>query len=48
MPRRESEPSTNPETKRCEQCNGTGKVDGKECPVCHGSGSIVYWEDKRR
>ncbi len=24
----------------CTACNGTGKQNGKECPVCHGSGEV--------
>jgi hypothetical protein len=24
---------------RCNRCNGTGRVDGKQCPVCSGQGN---------
>jgi DnaJ-class molecular chaperone len=25
----------------CRACNGSGKVDGKTCPECRGTGKIV-------
>lgn len=28
----------------CPQCKGTGKVDGDECPLCHGGGVIFKKE----
>jgi hypothetical protein len=25
----------------CRDCHGTGRIDGKTCPVCGGSGKII-------
>lgn len=25
----------------CRACNGSGRVDGKECPECGGSGKVT-------
>lgn len=28
--------------KRCERCNGTGRVDSMRCPVCMGNGVVRH------
>ena len=28
----------------CKSCNGTGKLNDKECPVCKGTGTIQVME----
>lgn len=25
----------------CDQCKGTGRIDGKECPNCDGTGKVI-------
>lgn len=30
-------PPDEPDWMECENCSGTGKVEGDECPVCEGS-----------
>lgn len=25
----------------CRKCNGEGRIDGRECPECGGSGKVV-------
>lgn len=25
----------------CDNCKGTGKVDGKDCPNCGGTGKVI-------
>jgi DnaJ-class molecular chaperone len=25
----------------CRKCGGSGKIDGKDCPACDGTGKIV-------
>jgi DnaJ-class molecular chaperone len=25
----------------CRDCHGTGRIDGKPCPVCGGSGKVI-------
>jgi rubrerythrin len=25
----------------CRECNGTGKLDDKECPICGGTGVVI-------
>jgi DnaJ-class molecular chaperone len=25
----------------CRRCNGSGQIDGGECPVCGGTGKVV-------
>ncbi len=25
----------------CRRCNGSGQVDGGDCPVCNGSGKVI-------
>ncbi len=31
----------------CDMCDATGKVDGKVCPACGGTGRIVLVDGKR-
>ena len=28
------------ERRKCDKCNGTGKVDGEKCDKCNGSGKL--------
>lgn len=30
--------------RRCTRCNGTGRVGKQQCPVCHGTGTVVATE----
>lgn len=25
----------------CRKCNGSGRIDGKECPECGGTGKVI-------
>ncbi|SDY63873.1 hypothetical protein [Citreimonas salinaria] len=25
----------------CRKCNGSGKIDGNDCPACNGTGKII-------
>ena len=30
------------DAERCQECGGTGHVDGAECPACEGSGNVMH------
>lgn len=32
----------------CEKCNGTGKIKGKDCKECEGTGYLIIQEESKK